>query len=52
MSTDVTPESEARWQAWHAKGRASQSRSRHRIGVSLLVLVSAAAIVAAFVLGL
>jgi hypothetical protein len=52
MPTDVTPESEARWQAWQAKGQASESRWRHRIGMSLFILVCSAAIVASFVLGL
>lgn len=49
---DVTPESEARWQAWLAKGRGTDVRSRHRMRISLVLLVSSAAVVAAFVIGL
>lgn len=49
---DVTAESEARWQAWLAKGRARGLRTRHRTRASLLVLLFGAAVVAAFVIGL
>jgi hypothetical protein len=49
---DVTPESEARWQEWLAKGRARESRTRHRMRMSLLGLLSAATLAAALVLAL
>lgn len=49
---DLTPEAEARWQAWLATGRARDVRARHKVKLHLLVLLSGAALVAAFVLGL
>lgn len=52
IPNDVTPESEARWQAWLAKGRAGDLRTRHRARTSLFVLVFGAAVVVAAVIGL
>jgi hypothetical protein len=49
---DVTPESEARWQAWLAKSRTREARTRRKATVSLLVLVFGTAVVGALVLGL
>lgn len=48
----ITAESEARWQAWLAKGRAREWRTRRRFRIVLLVVACGAAIVASFVLGL
>ena len=49
---DVTPEAEARWQAWLAKGRARDVRARRKAKVYLLLLLFGGAVAAAFVLGL
>jgi hypothetical protein len=49
---DVTPESEARWQAWLAKGRIREARTRDRARGFLLLLVFGAAVVGALAIGL
>lgn len=48
---DVTADSETRWPAWLAKGRARELRTRHSIKVFVLVVACGAAAVTAFVLG-
>ncbi len=48
----VTPEAEARWQAWLAKGRADEIRTRRNARAFLLVLLFGGAVVAALAFGL
>jgi len=48
---DVTPEQEARWRAWLAKGRTRELRTRRRIKTSLFVLLFGSAAFGAFFLG-
>ena len=47
---DISPESEARWQAWLAKGRDRERRRNHRIKILLMVMASGAAVVASMAL--
>lgn len=51
-SNDVTPESEARWQAWLAKGRARELRRNHRMKTALLLLVSGGAVAVSLALAI
>jgi hypothetical protein len=47
---DISPESETRWLAWLAKGRAADRRRNHKIRILLMVLASGAAVVVSMAL--
>lgn len=49
---DVTPEAEARWQAWLDKGRARDMRTRRKAKAWLLVLLFGGAALGALAFGL
>lgn len=49
---EISAESEARWQAWLAKGRDRERRRNHRVKVFLIALVSGTALIASIALAL
>jgi hypothetical protein len=50
LQNGISAESEARWQAWLAKGRLSDARWREKVRLVALILFSAAALAAAFIM--